>query len=80
MKSARYTPEQVAFGLRRAEYGTSASEACHTMGISEQSFYRRKKQLHGVEVAEVGRLRALEEENCRLRRLVADLSLDKQIL
>ncbi|MYC35640.1 MAG: transposase [Chloroflexi bacterium] len=80
MKSSRYTPEQVAFGLRQAEEGTPVSEVCRKMGISEQTFYRWKKKFQGMGVAEASRLRVLEEENRKLKQLVADLSLDKQML
>ena len=80
MKSSRYSPEQVAFGLRQAEEGTPVSEVCRKMGISEQTFYRWKKRFQGMGVAEGRRLRVLEEENRKLRQLVADLSLDKQML
>ena len=80
MKSSRYTPEQVAFGLRQVEEGTPVAEVCRKMGISEQTFYRKKKKFQGMGVAEVRRLRILEEENRKLRQLVADLSLDKQML
>jgi putative transposase len=80
MKKSRYTPEQVAFGLRQAESGTPVPEVCRKMGISEQTFYRWKKKFQGMGVAEVRRLRALEEENRKLKQLVADLSLDKQML
>ena len=80
MKSSRYTPEQVAFGLREAEEGTPVSEVCRNMGISEQTFYRWKKKFQGMGVAEVRRLKVLEEENRKLRQPVADLGLDKQML
>ena len=80
MKSSRYSPEQVAFGLRQAEDGTPVSEVCRKMGISDQTFCRWKKKFQGMGVAEVRRLRVLEEENRKLKRLVADLSLDKQML
>ena len=80
MKSSRYTPEQVAFGLRQAEDGTPVSEVCRKMGVSEHTFYRWKKKFQGMGVAEVRRLRVLEEENRKLKQLVADLSLDKQML
>ncbi len=80
MKRSRYSPEQVAFGLRQAEEGTPVAEACRKMGISEQTFYRWKKKFQGMGVAEVRRLRVLEEENRKLKQLVADLSLDKQML
>ncbi len=80
MKKSRYSPEQVAFALRQAEGGTPVSEICRKMGVSEQTYYRWKKQYAGMGVAEVRRLRVLEEENRKLRLLVADLSLDKQML
>jgi len=80
IKRSRYTAEQVAFALRQAESGTQVSEVCRKMGISEQTFYRWKKRFAGMGVAEVRRLRVLEEENRKLKQLVADLSLDKQML
>ena len=80
MKRSRYSPEQVAFGLRQAEEGTPVAEVCRKMGIAEQTFYRWKKKFQGMGVAEVRRLRVLEEENRKLKQLVADLSLDKQML
>ncbi len=80
MKSSRYTPEQVAFAMRQAESGTAVSEICRKMGIAEQTFYRWKKKYAGMGVAEVRKLRVLEEENRNLKQLVADLSLDKQML
>ena len=80
MKKSRYSPEQVAFGRRQAEEGTPVSEVCRKMGISEQTFYRGKKKLQGMGVAEVWRLRVLNEENRKLRQLVAGLSLDKRML
>ena len=80
MKSSRYTPEQVAFAMRQAESGTSVSEICRKMGIAEQTFYRWKKKYGGMGVADVRKLRILEEENRKLKQLVADLSLDKQML
>jgi putative transposase len=80
MKKSRYTPEQVAFALRQAESGTQVAEVCLKMGISEQTFYRWKKRYAGMGVGEVRRLRVLEEENKKLKQLVADLSLDKQML
>ncbi len=80
MKSSRYRPEQVAFAMRQAESGTSVPEVCRKMGIAEQTFYRWKKKYDGMGVAEVRKLRILDEENRRLKQLVADLSLDKQML
>ena len=80
MKRSRYTPEQIAFALRQAENGTPVVEVCRKMGIFEQTFYRWKKRFVGMGVAEVRRLKVLEEENRKLKQLVADLSLDKQML
>ena len=80
MKNSRYTAEQVAFAMRQAESGTPVPEVCRKMGISEQTFYRWKKKFVGMGVAEVRRLKILEEENRKLKQLVADLSLDKQML
>ena len=80
MKKSRYSTEQVAFALRQAENGTPVSEVCRKMGVSEQTYYRWKKRYFGLGVVEVRRLKVLEEENRKLRQLVADLSLDKQML
>jgi putative transposase len=80
MKKTRYMAEQVAFALRQAESGTPVPDVCRKMEISEQTFYRWKRRYAGMGVAEVRRLRVLEEENKKLKQLVADLSLDKQML
>ena len=80
MKSSRYSPEQVAFAMRQAESGTSVPEICRKMGIAEQTFYRWKKKYVGMGVADIRKVRILEEENRKLKQLVADLSLDKQML
>lgn len=80
MKKGRFTEEQIAFALRQAETGTPVAEVIRKMGISEQTFYRWKKQYAGMGVAEVRRLKQLEEENRKLKQLVADLSLDKVML
>ncbi|MEO0966686.1 MAG: IS3 family transposase [Planctomycetota bacterium] len=80
MKKTRFTDEQIAFALRQAELGVSAAEVCRKMGVSEQTFYRWKKKFAGLGVAEVRRLKQLEEENRKLKQLVADLSLDKSML
>ena len=80
MKKARFTEEQVAFALRQAETGTAVAEVIRKMGLSEQTFYRWKKQYAGMGVAELRRLKQLEEENRKLKQLVADLSLDKVML
>jgi putative transposase len=80
MKRSRYTEEQIAFALRQAESGTSVGEVCRKMGVTEQSFYRWKRRYAGMGVAELRRLKMLEEENRRLKQLVADLALDKEML
>jgi len=80
MKKSRFTEQQIAFALRQAEGGASVREVCRKMGVSEQTFYRWKKKFAGMGVAEVRRLKQLEDENRRLKQLVADLSLDRQIL
>lgn len=80
MKRKRYTEAQIAFCLRQHEGGTSVEEIIRKMGISEQTFYRWKKKFGGLGVAEVRRLKQLEDENRKLKQLVADLSLDKKML
>lgn len=80
MKKTRYTEEQIAFALKQAETGTSVGEVCRKMGISEATFYNWKKKFAGLGVTELHRLRQLEDENQRLKKLVADLSLDKEML
>ncbi len=80
MKRKRFTEAQIAFALRQAESGTPVAEIIRKMGISEMTFYRWKKKYAGMGVAEVRRLKQLEDENRRLKRLVADLTLDKQML
>ncbi len=80
MKKTRYTEEQIAFALKQAETGTRVEEVCRKMGISEATFYNWKKKFGGMGVTELRRLKQLEEENQRLKHLVADLSLDKEML
>ena len=80
MKKTRYTEEQIAFALKQAETGNRVEKVCRKMGISEATFYNWKKKFGGMGVTELRRLRLLEEENQRLKRLVADLSLDKEML
>ncbi len=76
----RFTEEQIAYALRQAESGLSVPEISRKMGISEQTFYRWKKRYAGMGVSELRKLKALEEENKQLKKLVADLSLDKHML
>jgi putative transposase len=80
MKKTRYPEEQIAFALRQAEAGTPVEDICRKLAVSEATFFRWKKQYAGMGVAELRRLEQLEEENKRLRQLVADLSLDRKIL
>jgi putative transposase len=80
MKRKRYTEEQIIGILKEHEAGISAPELARRHGVSEQSIYRWKAKFGGMEVSDAKRLRELEEENRRLKRMVADLSLDKQML
>ena len=80
MKKTRYTEEQIAFALRQAGSGTPVSEVTRKMGITEPTFYRWAKQFAGMGVTEIRRLKQLEDENARLKKLVADLTLDKTML
>lgn len=77
MKKSRFPEQQITFALRQAEGGGSVREVCRKMGISEQTFYRWKKKFAGMGVAEVHRLKQLEDGNRRLKQLVADLSWDR---
>ena len=76
----RFSEEQIAFALRQAETGTSVQEVIRKMGISEATFYNWKKKYGGLGVSELRRLKQLDEENRKLKQLVADLSLDKKML
>ncbi len=80
MKRSRFTEEQIIGVLKEHETGAKPAEVCRRHGISEQTFYRWKGKYGGLEVREATRLKALEEENARLKRLVAEQALDNQIL
>ncbi len=80
MKRSKYTEQQIAFGLKQAELGTPVEEVCRKPGISDATFYNWKKKYGGLGPSELRRLRQLEEENSKLKRLVVDLSLDKTML
>ena len=80
MKKTKFTEAQIAFALKQAETGISVDEVCRKMGISQASFYNWKKKFGGLGVTELRKLRQLEEENSKLKQIVADLSLDKQML
>jgi len=80
MKKSRFSEQQIAFILKQADDGTSVEEVCRKAGISQQTYYRWRKKYAGLMPSEVRRLKQLEEENARLKRMVADLSLDKGML
>ncbi len=80
MKKSKFTEQQIAFALKQAESGISVEEVCRKIGVSEATFYNWKKKYGGLGVSELRRLRQLEEENHKLKQIVADLSLDKQML
>lgn len=80
MKRSKFTEAQIAFALRQSETGTRVEEICRQMGVSQATFFNWKKKYGGLGVPELRKLRQLEEENAQLKKLVADLSLDKQML
>lgn len=80
MKRSKFTDAQIAFVLKRSEEGTSVAEVCRKAGIAEATFYNWRKKYAGLMPSEMKRLKQLEEENAELKRLVADLSLDKVML
>jgi len=75
-----HSEEQIVFALKQVENGAKVPEVCRKLGVSQQTFYRWKQQYEGLGISELRELRQLREENARLKRLVADLSLDKHIL
>nr|WP_276167402.1 IS3 family transposase [Zobellia alginiliquefaciens] len=80
MRRSKYSESQIVFAIKQVETGTRIQEVCRKMGVSEATFYNWKKKYGGLGVSELRRLKNLEEENSQLKKLVADLSLDKQIL
>ena len=80
MKRSKFSEEQVAYALRQVEAGTPVGDVCRQLGVSEATFYAWKKKYAHLGVSELRRLRQLEDENARLKRLVADLTLDKHML
>ena len=80
MKKTKFSEQQIAFILRQAEEGTAVGEVCRKAGISEATYYNWRKKYGGLMPSEMKRLKQLEEENQRLKKLVADLSLDKAML
>jgi len=80
MKQKRFCEEQIIKALKEVDGGAEVRDVCRRLGVSEQSFYRWRRKYGGLEVSEAKRLRELETENGRLKRMVADLMLDNQIL
>jgi putative transposase len=80
MRKSQFSEEQITYALRQAEAGTPVADVCRQVGVSEATFYIWKKKFAHLGVSEVRRLRQLEDENARLKRLVADLTLDKHML
>jgi putative transposase len=80
MKKSRFSEEQIAYALKQADAGSKVQEICRQMGISQATFFNWKNKFGGMGVPELRRLRHLEEENAQLKKLVADLSLDRQML
>ncbi len=80
MKRSRFTEEQIIAGLREQEAGIPTAEVCRKHGLSSVTFYAWKAKFGGVEVSEAKRLKALEEENAKLKRLLADAMLDNVAL
>ena len=80
MKASKFTDAQKAFIIRQGDEGTAVAEICRKAGISQATYFNWKKKYSGMMPSEMKRLRELEEENNRLKRIVADLALDKEML
>jgi len=80
MKRSRFSEEQIVYALRLADGGTPVADVCRQLGVSEATYYTWKKKYADLGVAELRKMKMLEDENARLKRIVADLTLDKQIL
>jgi putative transposase len=80
MKKSKFTEAQIVFAIKQSEQGVKVDEICRKMGISDATFYNWKKKYGGMGVSELRELRQLKEENAKLKQMVADLSLDKQML
>lgn len=79
-KKSKFTDEQIVRAVREVEAGTTQGEIARRLGVSEQTVYRWKERFGGMQVSEARRLRQLEEENARLKKLLADVMLDKEML
>lgn len=80
MKSSKFSEQHIAVILKQVDDGIAIEEVCRKAGVSQQTYYRWRKKYGGLMPSEVRRLKQLEEENGRLKRMVADLSLDKAML
>lgn len=80
MKKSKFTEAQIVFAIKQSETGVSVEEVCRKLGISQATFYNWKKHYGGLDPSELRRLKQLEEENSQLKKIVAELSLDKQML
>lgn len=80
MKKSKFTEAQIVFAIKQSDNGVTVAEICRKMGISEATFYNWKKKYGGLGVTELRELRQLKDENARLKQMVANLSLDKQML
>ena len=80
MKRSQFSDQQIAFVLRQEDEGTAIAEVCRKVGISEATYYNWRKKFGGLMPSEMRRLKQLEEENGKLKRIVADLALDKEML
>lgn len=80
MKTSRFSEQQIAFILKQGDEGVAVAEVCRKAGISEATYYNWRKKYGGLMPSEMKRLKQLEDENQRLKKMVADLSLDKEML
>jgi len=80
MKKSRFTEEQIIVALKQLDGGIPAKDVARDLGVNTQTLYRWRRKFGGMEVSDARRLKQLEDENRRLKRLVADLTLDKQML
>jgi len=80
MRKSRFTEEQIVAALKQVELGTKVPELCRKLGVSEQTFYTWWRKFGTLGVTELRRLRQLEDENRKLKQMVADLALDRQML
>ena len=80
MRKSRFTEEQIIAALKEHDAVATARDLCRKLGVSEHTFYRWRSKYGGMEVSDARKLKALEEENRRLKHIVADLTLDNQML